>query len=45
MIMNLAKEMGLESEHSYIFDIHLPKFKELIAEPDYSMIPPSARGL
>jgi hypothetical protein len=44
MIINLARQMGLESEHSYITEIHLSKLYELLAqEIDYSMIPPSAR--
>lgn len=48
MIMSLAREMGLEDEHSYIENIHMEKFKELASaessdEEDDDMIPPSAR--
>lgn len=42
MIMELAKEMGMEDEHSYIEDVHMAKFKEL-AEDDDDMLPPSAK--
>jgi putative cell wall-binding protein len=40
MIMSLAREMGLEEEHSYVEDVHMAKIKEL-AEDD--MLPPSAK--
>jgi hypothetical protein len=48
MIMSLAREMGLEDEHSYIENIHMEKFKELASaessdEEDDDMLPPSAR--
>lgn len=47
MIMSLAKEMGLEEEHSYIETIHMAKFKELAtvetSEDEDDMLPPSAR--
>ena len=50
MVMNLAREMGLEKEHSYIEDVHMEKFKELASteaaeaeEEDDDMLPPSAR--
>ena len=41
MIMGLASEMNLTSEHSYIQTVHMSKFKDLAI--DESMIPPSAR--
>jgi hypothetical protein len=41
MIMMLAEEMNLQSEHDYIEDTHMTKFKELAV--DESMVPPSAR--
>jgi hypothetical protein len=53
MIMYLAEEMDLKEEHSYIEDVHMAKFKELVSESkddddeddeDY-MLPPSARML
>lgn len=44
MIMNLASEMNLIEEHSYIYDVHIPKIKEFIQDIDYSMVPPSARS-
>jgi len=40
MIMSLAREMGLEEEHSYVEDVHMAKIKEL-SEDD--MLPPSAK--
>jgi len=43
MIMELAKEMGMEDEHSYIEDVHMAKFKELAEEDDDDMLPPSAK--
>jgi hypothetical protein len=44
MIMSLAREMDLESEHAYIDDVHMAKFKELaVPEVDESMLPPSVR--
>ena len=29
MIMNIAREMGLQDEHSYIEEVHMAKFKDL----------------
>lgn len=47
MIMELAKEMDMEEEHSYIEDTHMTKFKELAEDKDNSeeddMLPPSVR--
>lgn len=45
IIMDLASEMKLEEEHSYIEDIHMSKFKELASTriADEDMLPPSAR--
>jgi len=51
MIMELAKEMGLEEEHSYVEDVHMAKMKELAEEEvedsddddDDDMMPPSVR--
>ena len=55
MIMDLAKEMNMEEEHSYIEDVHMAKFKELAQEDDSDdevmtitfdyedMLPPSAK--
>ena len=49
MIMDLAEEMELKDEHSYIEDVHMAKIKELAAdnnndeEEDEDMIPPSVR--
>lgn len=43
MIMELAKEMGMEDEHSYIEDVHMAKFKELAEDDDDDMLPPSAK--
>jgi hypothetical protein len=40
MIMEIAKEMRLEEEHSYVEDVHMAKIKEL-SEDD--MLPPSAK--
>ena len=40
MIMDIAREMELEEEHSYVEDVHMAKIKEL-AEDD--MLPPSAK--
>ena len=40
MIMDIATEMRLEEEHSYVEDVHMAKIKEL-AEDD--MLPPSAK--
>jgi putative cell wall-binding protein len=52
MIMELADEMELEEEHSYIEDVHMAKIKELAnndnnddedEESDDDMLPPSVR--
>ena len=52
MIMELADEMNLEEEHSYIEDVHMAKIKELAnndnnddedEESDDDMLPPSVR--
>ena len=51
MINELAKEMGLEEEHSYVEDVHMAKMKELAEEEvedsddddDDDMMPPSVR--
>jgi len=52
MIMELAEEMELSDEHSYIEDVHMAKIKELAEEEiededdkddDNDMIPPSVR--
>lgn len=47
MIMELAEEMGMEEEHSYIEDTHMAKMKELAEdeteEADNDMLPPSVR--
>jgi putative cell wall-binding protein len=49
MIMNIAEEMGLKEEHSYIEDVHMAKIKELAEEEieededDDDMLPPSAK--
>lgn len=43
LIMSLANEMGLASEHSYIQDVHMANFKNLAIDTD--MIPPSARSM
>lgn len=40
MIMDIAGEMELEEEHSYVEDVHMAKIKEL-SEDD--MLPPSAK--
>jgi len=38
LIMANAKQMNLESEHSYIEDVHLAKFKELAGMPATEMV-------
>jgi len=48
MIMELAEEMELSDEHSYIEDVHMAKIKELAEEEiedddDNDMTPPSVR--
>ena len=50
MIMELAKEMDLEEEHSYVEDVHMAKLKELAENVDNNdegedddMLPPSVR--
>ena len=45
MINELAEEMGLVDEHSYVEDVHMTKIKELAknAEEDDDMTPPSVR--
>ena len=47
MIMDIAGEMELEEEHSYIEDVHMAKFKELADidsdEEEDDMLPPSAK--
>jgi len=50
MIMELAKEMDLEEEHSYVEDVHMAKMKELAENVDNNdegedddMLPPSVR--
>ena len=43
MIMSLAREMGLEEEHSYVEDVHMAKIKELAMEDEDDMLPPSAK--
>ena len=49
MIMELAEEMNLKDEHSYIEDVHMAKIKELANteqeedEEDDDMTPPSVR--
>jgi len=48
MIMELAEEMELSDEHSYIDDVHMAKIKELAEEEiedddDNDMTPPSVR--
>lgn len=49
MIMYLASEMNLTEEHSYIENVHMAKFRELLSpsteddSEDYDMLPPSAR--
>ena len=46
MINELAEEMGLVDEHSYVEDVHMAKIKELAKnaeEDDDDMTPPSVR--
>ena len=46
MINELAEEMGLVDEHSYVEDVHMTKIKELAKnaeEDDDDMTPPSVR--
>jgi len=49
MINELAEEMGLSAEHSYVEDVHMAKIKELAEEEvedsddDDDMMPPSVR--
>jgi len=49
MINELAEEMGLSDEHSYVEDVHMAKIKELAEEEvedsddDDDMMPPSVR--
>jgi len=43
MIMSLAREMGLEEEHSYVEDVHMAKIKELAMDIEDDMLPPSAK--
>jgi hypothetical protein len=47
MINNIAEQMGLEQEHSYIEDVHMAKIKELAFVEDITdeedMLPPSVR--
>jgi len=49
MIMELAEEMELSDEHSYVEDVHMAKIKELAEEEvedsddDDDMMPPSVR--
>ena len=43
MIMSLAREMGLEEEHSYVEDVHMAKIKELAMDVEDDMLPPSAK--
>ena len=46
MIMDIAGEMELEEEHSYIEDVHMAKFKELADmdnDEEDAMLPPSAK--
>ena len=47
MINNIAEQMGLEQEHSYIEDVHIAKIKELAFVEDITdeddMLPPSVR--
>ena len=43
MIMSLAREMGLEEEHSYVEDVHMAKIKELAMDDEDDMLPPSAK--
>jgi hypothetical protein len=48
MIMEIAREMRLEEEHSYVEDVHMAKIKELAEDKDFihdvdDMLPPSAK--
>lgn len=45
MIMDLAQEMNLKDEHSYLEDFHMTKFKQLASTESVQddMLPPSAR--
>jgi hypothetical protein len=50
MIMELAEEMELSDEHSYVEDVHMAKIKELAEEENEDedddnndMTPPSVR--
>ena len=47
MIMDIAEEMGLKDEHSYIEEVHMAKIKELAEteeeEENDDMTPPSVR--
>jgi hypothetical protein len=45
LIMENAKRMNLETEHAYIEDVHMAKFKQLagMEEEDETMLPPSVR--
>ena len=47
MINELAEEMGLVDEHSYVEDVHMAKMKELAQnaekDEDDDMTPPSVR--
>ena len=46
MINELAEEMGLVDEHSYVEDVHMAKIKELAKnaeEDEDDMTPPSVR--
>ena len=47
MIMDIAEEMGLKDEHSYIEEVHMAKIKELAnteeEEEEDDMTPPSVR--
>jgi len=47
MIMDIAEEMGLKDEHSYIEEVHMAKMKELAdteeEEENDDMTPPSVR--
>jgi hypothetical protein len=47
MIMDIAEEMDLKDEHSYIEEVHMAKIKELAnteqEEEEDDMTPPSVR--
>jgi len=50
MIMEIADEMRLKEEHSYVEDVHMAKIKELAEDKDFihdvdDMLPPSAKML